>query len=149
MHPTRSRISLVELRHVVYQKIFRSYIQFEQSRGLSFEVAKNRGISAFTLFGLLNSGAVTFLIQLSGGPRVSDWMAEHAWAVGAVTIALLGIHWALGTTIQQPPASQAKSSTNGEPNSIRTYLWAWYIGVTFLLWILTSAAVIVHLTSSH
>jgi hypothetical protein len=89
-------LSTLQIRHAaVYQKIFQSYVLFEESRGASFKVARGRGISAFTVFGLVNFAAVTYWIERSGGPRIPDWMAEHGWAVGALRLrwwASIG-HW--------------------------------------------------------
>jgi hypothetical protein len=133
----------------MYQTIFRSYVRFEQARGFSFEVARSRGVSAFTLFALLDVVAVTFLIQLSGGPRISDWVTEHAWAIGVVTIALLGFHWALGRTIPQPSEAQPRTNTDGTPVATKKFLLAWYIGATLLLWVFACVIVIVHLMPPH
>jgi hypothetical protein len=120
-------------------------VLFEESRGCSFKVSQIRGISSFTLFGLLNLAAVTYWIPLLGGPRIPDWIAEHGWTVGAVTIGLVGIHWALGRNLRESPEFQTRSAPESKSGSTGKYLWAWYIGATLSFWVLTMAGVLAHM----
>jgi|SRR5271166_5757333 len=117
---------------------------FEQSRGRSFKVANARGITTFSMFGFLNIAAIIIWIDMSGGPHISDWVTENPWAVAAVMIALLGVHWALGRTLQQSLELPEELRTNGRSLSKGRYLWAWYMGLTLGCWIVTGAAKIVH-----
>ena len=91
----------------------------------------------------------TLLIQLAGGPHISDWIAQNAWAVGCIAVGLLVFHSVLGKTIPQSPEHQSKQGSNGASHPIGRYSWAWYIAATILFWVATFIIAIVHLTSSH
>ncbi len=123
-------------------------MRFEQSTGLSFNIARARGISSFTLFALLNLAAITYLIELAGGPHISIWIARHPWALGMVATALLGVHVVLGKAIRQSPESKTKSGNGAAPAKV-TYFWAWYIAATISFWVITCAVVIMHLANPN
>jgi hypothetical protein len=133
----------------MYQRIIRSYIRFEQLRGLPFSVAKARGITTFTSFAVLNLVAITYLVQVLGGPPIVYWMANHGWALVPVIGVLFGVHFALARALPKPRALYAASEEPGTSGSIEKYLWACYFGFTILLWVGTGVVVLVYLTHPH
>jgi hypothetical protein len=128
----------------MYQKVFESYVRYEQSRGISFRIARDRGIYRFTFLALLNCAAVMYVIDLAGGPHIPNYIAEHAWVLALFAITLLAIHIGIGHAMQQSPKPQLVAQET--VYSRGRFSWAWYVAATLFAWVLTCGVVIVHLT---
>ena len=129
----------------VYLKIFESYLYWLESRGRSFNSARVTVISALTAAAFINALAVMILIQVAGGPRSVDWMADHlliAW-VAAVMFAV--VHWWLSRRVRPLAAKGVKEGVQREISPTRR-LWTSYMVVTLILWIVAIALAIVSMT---
>lgn len=124
----------------MYIRLMESYVRWFEARGESFASARFALACALGFAALFNVTALTILLQLAGGFRVSDWFADNLWADFSVAGILVGVHWWLGGRI--PPSAHPTPDTPSR-RSPQHFPWAWYMASSLGLWCLTISAAIV------
>lgn len=117
----------------MYLRIFQSYVQWLESRGTPAAWARINGALTLAIAAMINSFAIIFFTQVSGGPRILDWMADHSWVTWPAVASFFAVHLLLSLRIPPRDRRQPIPRAWWTAYSILTCILAFGIGVLLIV----------------